>query len=810
MNNRKGASLAGVSVVIMVALLVALAIVLGYVFYTLSQGSKFDNAGTQLATEVRTLARRAGQTAAAAARGDEAAFDELDRTAASMQGIWEGIEANPDNQLPANDVIAFGEQWQLSKDHIAAVQSSRSDILKFRTAITKVQDALPKLQTDYSKVAERLLATKAPSSLVEAAHTQTLLIERIGRSGDRLLAGDNIEENAPQFVKYFDLFNKVLGGMRQGDNALGIKKVTDQQGQVVLGQVSSELEKIKTSISAIQTGSTSVIAAAEAARNVEAGHAQLVERGEALTGTMDPLGRANRDIIPGVSLVQAAIAGVTLLIGGLALLAFVFYVGARKRLRETEEASRANQEAILRLLDEIQGLGEGDLTAEATVTEDFTGAIADAFNFAIVQLRELVSRIVDTAEKVSSSSKVTRSTALQLSEAAEHQAQEIAGASAAVNEMAITIDQVSANAAESAAVAERSVSIAANGAEVVRNTIKGMDRIREQIQDTSKRIKRLGESSQEVGDIVSLIGDIADQTNILSLNAAIQASMAGDAGRGFAVVADEVQRLAERSANATKQITALVNTIQSDTKEAVSSMETTTAEVVAGASLTQDAGVALGEIETVSANLAELIQDISTAARHQSTTAGHISNTMNVIQDITSRTLERANETAASITDVAETAIELRESVSGLKLPGGSGTNNRASSATVASLAASHQATNSNSYDNDSYDNDSYNYNSYRDDKPSDIDEMFVSPLAGDRAAPTDYATPPAGITAMLAENSATLDNMDSRENLPKFSDTSNDTNTAPDRNFAEQLEGELADLNLDEFDLDPAANNRS
>ncbi|MEH6544093.1 MAG: methyl-accepting chemotaxis protein [Porticoccaceae bacterium] len=793
MNNRKGASLAGVSVVIMVALLVALAIVLGYVFYTLSQGSEFDNAGTQLATDMRTLSGQAGQAAAAAAHGDEAAFDELDDAATRMQNIWEGIKANPDNQLPANDVVAFGEQWQVSKGYISTVLSSRGDILKFRAAITEVENTLPRLQTDYSKVAERLLATKAPSSLVEAAHTQTLLIERIGRSGDRLLAGDNIKDNATQFAKYSALFDKVLNGMRHGDNALGIKKVADQQGQVVLGRVNSQLGKIKSSISTIQNDSSGVIAAAEAARNVEAGHAQLVERGEILAGAMDPLGRANRDIIPGVSLVQAAIVGVGLLIGGLALLAFVFYVGARKRLQETEESSRDNQEAILRLLDEIQGLGEGDLTAEATVTEDFTGAIADAFNFAIVQLRELVSRIVDTAEKVSSSSKVTRSTALQLSEAAEHQAQEIAGASAAVNEMAITIDQVSANAAESAAVAERSVSIAANGAEVVRNTIKGMDRIREQIQDTSKRIKRLGESSQEVGDIVSLIGDIADQTNILSLNAAIQASMAGDAGRGFAVVADEVQRLAERSANATKQITALVNTIQSDTKEAVASMETTTAEVVSGAALTQDAGVALGEIETVSANLAELIQDISTAARHQSTTAGHISNTMNVIQDITSRTLERANETATSIADVAETAIELRESVSGLKLPSGSGgTYNATMPTTAASLAASHQTT-----DNDSY----------QDRRPSDIDELFVDP-SDDEHSMNNYAAPPSGsgISSMLAENSATLDEMDFSDDQP----ASSDTNTAPGGDFAQQLEGELADLNLDEFDLGSTADNRS
>jgi twitching motility protein PilJ len=258
---------------------------------------------------------------------------------------------------------------------------------------------------------------------------------------------------------------------------------------------------------------------------------------------------------------------------------------------------------------------------------------------------------------------------MHLAEASEHQAQEIAGASAAVNEMAVSIDQVSANAAESAVVADRSVAIAHKGADVVQRSIEGMDTIREQIQETSKRIKRLGESSQEIGDIVSLINDIADQTNILALNAAIQASMAGEAGRGFAVVADEVQRLAERSASATKQIEQLVKTIQSDTNEAVISMEQTTSEVVRGARLAQDAGVALEEIQSVSRNLADLIQNISNAARQQAASAGHISNTMNVIQEITTQTTAGTIATARSIGNLAEMAAELRLSVAGFKLP---------------------------------------------------------------------------------------------------------------------------------------------
>lgn len=362
---------------------------------------------------------------------------------------------------------------------------------------------------------------------------------------------------------------------------------------------------------------------------------------------------------------------VVALVGMIAAMAVAWLMirDGQARLRDQAEQNVRNQEAILQLLDELADLADGDLRVQASVTENFTGAIADSINFAIDQMRGLVSNINRISVQVASAATETQGTARNLAEASENQAREITGASSAINQMATSIDQVSMNAAESATVAERAVEIASKGGAVVRNTIGGMDRIRDQIQETSKRIKRLGESSQEIGDIVSLINDIADQTNILSLNAAIQASMAGDAGRGFAVVADEVQRLAERSAAATKQISALVKTIQSDTNEAVISMEQTTTEVVQGARLAQDAGVALEEIEGTSKNLAELIQSISDAARQQAATAGHISNTMAAILEITSSTSSGTEATAQSIGELANMAEEMRNSVEGFKLP---------------------------------------------------------------------------------------------------------------------------------------------
>jgi len=309
------------------------------------------------------------------------------------------------------------------------------------------------------------------------------------------------------------------------------------------------------------------------------------------------------------------------------------------------------------------------LTQYATVTEDITGAISDSVNFTIDALRDVVETINTTSEQVASGAGQAKSTAIKLAEASEHQAAEITTASTAINEMAVSISEVSQNAKESAGVAQRSVEFANKGGKAVRRTIEGMDSIREQIQETSKRIKRLGESSQEIGDIVELINDIAEQTNILALNAAIQAAMAGEAGRGFAVVADEVQRLAERSSNATKQIEALVKTIQTDTNEAVISMEQSTAGVVNGARLAEDAGESLEEIVKVSEHLAELIENISSTAGQQSKAAGEISNTMNVIQEFTTQTNAGTNETAASIGNLTELANDLQRSVAGFKLP---------------------------------------------------------------------------------------------------------------------------------------------
>jgi len=338
-------------------------------------------------------------------------------------------------------------------------------------------------------------------------------------------------------------------------------------------------------------------------------------------------------------------------------------------LIQTREERDRMQAAIMKLLEDVSRFADGDLSREAEVSEEFTGAIADAFNMTIAQLREIIRRVQDSTNRVSISAHKIYKTAEQIACGNESGAMGVSTITSAIDEMAASIQAVSENAAQSAEVATKSLEGAQKGALAVQATIEGMARIRERVQETAKRIKRLGESSQEIGEIVQVINDLADRTSILALNASIQAAMAGEQGRGFAVVAEEVERLSQRSARATGQIAGLISAIQGETNETVVAMEETTREVVAGSRLSQDAGKALGQIESVSNQLAELIQSISLSSRQQARTADDISISMNQISEITQQTADGTKQAAASIHELATLADELRGSVSTFKLP---------------------------------------------------------------------------------------------------------------------------------------------
>lgn len=336
-----------------------------------------------------------------------------------------------------------------------------------------------------------------------------------------------------------------------------------------------------------------------------------------------------------------------------------------------EMKEQQNQDAILRLMNELTEVSNGDLTVEALVTEEITGAIADSVNYAVESMRELVGTINRTSLRVSDASASTRVIAKEMKDSSTQQAEKINSITSVVSNMVRSLDNVAASSSDSADIARKSQKIAEDGARRVHNTIDGMNSIRDNIQETSKRIKRLGESSQEIGNIVEIIKGIADQTSILALNAAIQATSAGEAGRGFAVVADEVQRLAERSSNATKRIETLVKTIQTDTNEAVASMEKSTAEVVNGANLASAAGESLNEINKVSNDLASMIGKVSDSAKRVSSMAENISVDMQHINQITDKTYQNVIKTIESITNLSRLSSELEASVASFKLPEG-------------------------------------------------------------------------------------------------------------------------------------------
>jgi len=659
-----------ISMLFVVLVLALVGLLVNFVY--LNMQAAYDVQYATHASELRVLSQGFTRNANEAMSGNEWGFSDLQKTRDDFIHHWEAIsKGDKKNSLPAApetvrpSIDKVEESWKNLQENINAVLASDKTVTLLGRVGTDVLEQLPRLQVEYTEVFETLLRRKAPQDQITAAQQQLLLIERLQTLVSRLMVGDSDAVLAANsFAQDTLLFSRTLRAMLDGDStALEISRVSDSQVRTILQRINNEFKSIAEMVEPVVDGVPELKQGRQALES-------LYDNSQTLLDSTTSLSAALQDVAKGRRIHSWLGLGLSVLVLlSIVAISIISQRNKNEKIDDIAERNERNQTAILRLLDEMDGLSHGDLTVSTTVTEDFTGTIADSINQAIEQLRDLVIAINQISLEVASAAQESQATADNLAEASDHQAQEIAGVSAAINQMTASINQVSANASESAAVAERSVTIAGRGSEVVQSTISGMDNIREQIQDTSKRLKRLGESSQEIGDIISLIDDIADQTNILALNAAIQAAMAGEAGRGFAVVADEVQRLAERSQAATKQIETLVKTIQTDTNEAVISMEQTTAEVVRGASLAQNAGVALKEIEQVSTTLASLIQDIYSAARQQASSATHISSTMRVIQDISSQTSTGTTTTAQSIGNLAEMAAEMRRSVSGFKLP---------------------------------------------------------------------------------------------------------------------------------------------
>ena len=634
-------------------------------FFVTQQASEDETLMGHISSQA-ILSQSIPNQAQLAMQGNEEAFSQLYNNREQFDNSIQTLQSDGPSEIQS-ELRMVRDDWEEVRDAAQAILDERDGVLRAHEQLANLDSAVESMNEEISILGDMLVEADSTSTNVFYAGQLAQLSPQIQSWASSLVEGIGEPRTAAgQIDDDNTRFARIIRGFYDGDDDLGISALGSEDLRDQLREVDHYYGQVDSAVESIYVRRGDLISLHDANQLISEYGDGLLSGTRSVessyqTAMDDRLFSATYGYIFG---------GAALLIMIVLIYVYVLTSDTRKAAALQQEQNERNQEAILRLLDELGSLADGDLTVQVSVTEDITGAIADSINYAVDALRDLVITINDTAVRVDATAQQTRATTSHLAEASEHQSQEISSASRQIQEMAESIEQVSENAERSTKVAQQSVEIAHKGGDAVRRTIDGMNSIRETIQETSKRIKRLGESSQEIGDIVELINDIAEQTNILALNAAIQASAAGEQGRGFAVVADEVQRLAERSGNATRQIEALVKTIQTDTNEAVISMEESTSGVVSGAELAENAGEALDEIEKVSNHIATLIQSISGAARQQAQAAADVSRTMQVIQEITSQTHEGTTATAENVGKLAALGTELRKSVAGFKLPG--------------------------------------------------------------------------------------------------------------------------------------------
>ena len=628
--------------------------------------------------------QRLAKSVSQALVGVPQAFPEVVESSTALAKNLRALKGGDD--LMRLEPLADEYQSQLEKVLPLAQRAEKSAavILAQKEVLTQVGEALRLINrqsSDLLEIAETIASLKlqqnAPPTEISAAGQLVMLTQRIGKSSNEFLTADGVSPEAVFLLgKDLNSFKEIAQGLLGGSSELRLGAVKDAQTREQIEALLKSYEPTRVQAGAVLGRLQGLVAAREAQVSVIADSEPLRKDLEVLqTDLAANTGLSAQALL---SLISATVFSLLCAAG----LAYVQLQDSRKRQviaeaqrqeaelqeREAKRVNEANQAAILRLMNELQTVAEGDLTQEATVTEDITGAIADSVNYTVEELRILVGNVQSTASRVAQTTSEVDQTSTELLAASNEQLHEIGETGRSVVDMASRINEVSMQAQESANVARQSLHAAEVGFKAVQDTIGGMNSIRDQIQDTSKRIKRLGESSQEIGEITELISDITEQTNVLALNAAIQAASAGEAGRGFSVVAEEVQRLAERSADATSQIAALVKAIQIDTQDAVAAMERSTQGVVEGARLSDNAGTALTEIDQVSRRLAELIEKISISTSSEAKLANVVAGNIQHIFAVTEQTGEGTRATATQVRELSVMAEDLRQSVARFKI----------------------------------------------------------------------------------------------------------------------------------------------